>query len=101
MENFSFVLRIPSAHACYQDHFPGNPLVPGALLMCWLEDQLRDGYAMTLLGIKQIKFLAPVLPGYELHIAAKVTMEQLSVVATHQGIEVFKGTLLLRTTGCY
>lgn len=55
---------------------------------------------MTLAGIKQIKFLAPVLPGHELQIAAKVTATQLSVVATHQGIDLFKGTLLLKTTGC-
>ncbi|MFO1390570.1 hypothetical protein [Cellvibrio sp.] len=100
MENFSFVLPIPPAHACYKDHFPDNPLVPGALLMCWLGELLKDQYAMTLAGIKQIKFLAPVLPGHELQIAAKVTATQLSVVATHQGIDLFKGTLLLKTTGC-
>lgn len=61
-------LSIPAGHRCFTDHFPGAPLVPGALLLKWLMALLADnGYGQTRY-LKQIKFLAPVYPGDNLRV---------------------------------
>ena len=64
MNNTGLQLVVPRSHPCYADHFPGNPLVPGALLLQWIawrvEVQFQD---ITVTGIKLAKFLHAVLPG--------------------------------------
>ncbi len=58
----SLTLSVPREHPCFAGHFPGNPLVPGALLTQWLIDALADeGVHVT--QIRQLKFLLPVRPG--------------------------------------
>ena len=58
---------IPSDHPVLVDHFPGNPLVPGALIV----DQVLSGcepYAsedFCMLALKEIKFKSP-LRGHEI-----------------------------------
>jgi 3-hydroxyacyl-[acyl-carrier-protein] dehydratase len=92
----SLRLNIPPEHPCYADHFPGAPLVPGALLLKWimaqLEDELRaaDPHASEKPGrihyLKQIKFLAPVLPGAELLLNLSIgTQPQLVSLSAYVG----------------
>lgn len=55
----------PVDHPAAEGHFPGNPIIPGALL---LADTLRaiavaHGAALALSGIKAAKFHAPARPG--------------------------------------
>ena len=38
--NPEFTLLIPAEHPCYAGHFPGDPLVPGALLAQWVAETL-------------------------------------------------------------
>lgn len=50
-----------ASHPVFAGHFPGDPLVPGALLLAQVEALLRQhGYRLT--GCEQAKFLAPVRP---------------------------------------
>jgi len=55
-------LYVPTEHPCYEGHFPGNPIVPGALLLQWISDHAREVFNLRITGVKQMKFLAPVKP---------------------------------------
>lgn len=61
-------LPIPHEHRCFADHFPGAPLVPGALLLKWILTLLAEAGCGRIHYLKQVKFLAPVQPGDELRI---------------------------------
>ena len=55
----------PSDHAAAQGHFPGNPIIPGALL---LSEALRAietslGKDLCPYQIRSAKFIRPVRPG--------------------------------------
>ena len=55
----------PADHPAAEGHFPGNPIIPGAML---LADTLRaiaaaPGITLSLTGIKSAKFHAPARPG--------------------------------------
>lgn len=60
----------PVDHPCGAGHFPGNPIIPGALLL----DEVLGviGRQMDLTGnawhVKSAKFPQPVRPGDEVHI---------------------------------
>ena len=55
-------MRIPEQHPTFADHFPTNPIVPGALLLKWLLDLISNsGYKVH--ELKSCKFKALVRPG--------------------------------------
>ena len=67
----SVVLRIAPEHPAFAGHFPGQPLLPGVLLLSEvLEAALAEPALARVLGacprIGVAKFLAPVRPGAEL-----------------------------------
>lgn len=66
--NSELLFSVPLDHACYADHFPGNPLVPGALLLKWILGQIENQYKCKVMLLKSVKFLAPVKPGDDLQI---------------------------------
>jgi|JI10StandDraft_1071094.scaffolds.fasta_scaffold720892_1 3-hydroxymyristoyl/3-hydroxydecanoyl-(acyl carrier protein) dehydratase len=70
--NPTFETTLPADHPVFAGHFPGAPVVPGALLLNLVLEHLAKCMAIypataALAGqavqIEQAKFLAPVLPG--------------------------------------
>lgn len=56
---------IAEDHPAFRGHFPGYPLLPGALLLDWVIERAAAEWQVpsTALGIEQTKFLLPVRPG--------------------------------------
>ncbi len=79
-------LRFPAAHPAFAGHFPGAPMVPGALLLAAALDAL--GLARAGLEIASAKFLHPVPPGAEVEVSHRGNRIELRaegrVVATVQ-----------------
>lgn len=104
MKEISKILYVPAKHPSYAGHFPENPIVPGALLLQWLQisvEQALPGWSVV--EVPSAKFLAEVKPGDQLNISARFDEEtgRLRLVAEGVGGPACKITLLLeRAGGC-
>lgn len=63
-EPFSVPLRIDIAHPALPGHFPGNPVVPGVVLLQRVAAALRQWRNEPMTRF-EVKFLAPLLPGQD------------------------------------
>jgi len=61
---------VPADHPAYAGHFPGNPVLPGAVLLDVALHFIADASGLVLdrCEVGAVKFLNPVLPGDELEI---------------------------------
>ena len=62
------ILRLPAGHSSVEGHFPGNPIVPGAVLLDEILAAIERarGQPPAAWAVKSGKFLQPVRPGDEL-----------------------------------
>lgn len=59
---------VPPDHPAFAGHFPGNPILPGVVL---LDVALQiivntSGIALDICEVSSVKFLSPAIPGDEL-----------------------------------
>jgi 3-hydroxymyristoyl/3-hydroxydecanoyl-(acyl carrier protein) dehydratase len=71
----ALALTIPPDHPAFAGHFPGHPIVPGALLLdeavlCLAAAEQLD---VGLIDVAVAKFLRPVRPGEALRVSYKST----------------------------
>lgn len=61
-------LSVPREHPAFAGHFPGRPVLPGALLLDAVVHAMTEELALDLTEwqLATAKFLAPVSPGAEL-----------------------------------
>ncbi|GAC1534176.1 MAG: hypothetical protein NVS2B4_14480 [Ramlibacter sp.] len=69
----SVQVPIPSDHPAFAGHFPGNPLLPGVVLLAQAQEALlatSEGARWFSTGavLTAVKFLAPVRPGAALEV---------------------------------
>lgn len=58
------VVSIPPDHPSLAGHFPGNPVVPGVVVLQQVMDAIEARYGpFRLLGLDWVKFQQPVRPG--------------------------------------
>ncbi len=88
-------LQIPAQHPALTGHFPGNPIVPGVVILdaviCAAEAWL--GARFHVAGLSQAKFLAPLKPDEGARIELQLR-EKLLDFAVYRGQDsIAKGTL--------
>ncbi|HEV7489689.1 MAG TPA: hydroxymyristoyl-ACP dehydratase [Rhodanobacteraceae bacterium] len=55
-------LRIPASHPALAGHFPGNPIVPGVVLLDRISAALERADGEHLANIGVVKFMLPLRP---------------------------------------
>jgi 3-hydroxyacyl-[acyl-carrier-protein] dehydratase len=54
---------IPASHPCLDGHFPGNPIVPGVVILDEVAAAFRaEGPGVRICAVKQVKFLSFLVP---------------------------------------
>lgn len=89
-------LCIPHDHPSLAGHFPGQPVVPGVLLLdrivaaaeAWL------GTAVTLQSLPQVKFIAPLLPGQQAQLELKRNGTEFRFILQRDDTIIAQGTFV-------
>ena len=98
MTNLSIVFA--SDHPCGPGHFPGNPIIPGALLLSEVLTRIANDLAADNIvwNIKSAKFPQPVRPGDDVHISYRPGAErEISFDCRVHERKVLSGTASYRT----
>lgn len=91
---------IPADHPALPGHFPGNPIVPGVVLLSHVCAAVRReaGEAVRCSGFPSVKFLAPLLPGVPFSIALEFGAgNRVRFVCKTEDRTIAQGTLQIET----
>ena len=95
-ESRKLLLSIPQTHACYEGHFPGDPLVPGALMIQWLAELIQKEFpGVTLRSLKSMKFINPIRPGNQCEVLLNLQVGKLKVNCLIGGQSSLQGLFLV------
>ena len=84
----------PPDHPCYVDHFPGDPIVPGALLIQWIISAIEENNgAVSVVAVSSIKFMRPVYPGDHCLLSIVKATSATSIELKKGEVTVLKGKL--------
>ena len=84
-------IRIPAAHPALPGHFPGNPVVPGVVLLDRVAAALERWRGTRVAGLPQVKFLRPLAPDQDAEIVLAVTNHGIRFSIIHNGATLASG----------
>lgn len=90
-------LCVAADHPCLPGHFPGNPVVPGVVLLD-LTVQAAErwlGRALCVAGLPQVKFLAPLRPQETADVVLELEGAALRFGIERAGAPIAQGVLTL------
>lgn len=72
---FESLADIPADHPAFAGHFPGQPILPGVLLIQRVMDlaEASIGRSLAACALRNVKFIAPVMPGDQLRLELERT----------------------------
>ena len=94
--------RFPADHPSAPGHFPGNPIIPGALLLSEVARAIEADLGQSLhpFQVKAAKFLHPVRPGDSFLIEfSRIDRRRIGFRCTVSGIEALAGEVVLLDRG--
>ena len=96
-ERHEATFTVPASHPSLPGHFPGAPVVPGVVVLDLVlraasECQRR---AVSVSGLKQVKFLAPLLPEERADVALEIADEALNFRVKRAENVIAQGTFVL------
>lgn len=82
-------------HPCLSGHFPGNPIVPGVVLLECVAQAVQDwlGVSVNPRAFPSVKFLSPLKPGERANIFLSGAPPQLRFRCECGGRLLAQGTL--------
>ena len=77
VETFHNPSGFPAESRCLDGHFPGNPIVPGAVILAYLAARL-DATGRAVGRVERMKFQRSLLPGvpFEVRLAPGATADR-------------------------
>jgi 3-hydroxymyristoyl/3-hydroxydecanoyl-(acyl carrier protein) dehydratase len=92
---YSATFRVPAKHPALTGHFPGNPIVPGVVILdaviaaavAWL------GAGFQVRGLSHAKFLAPLKPDQAARIELVLRGPLVEFAVYREEATIAKGTL--------
>lgn len=90
MSRVEFGFRVGADHASLPGHFPGNPIVPGVLLLDGVMHGLQQATGLRLSHLKQVRFTSALLPDEQAQVSCEVdgTRASFRVTAQRHGVAV-------------
>lgn len=92
---------VPVEHPAFAGHFPGNPILPGVVLLDVALQTIATscGLALDICEIGSVKFLSPAVPGDELAIRHSISAGgtiRFDIAAGAR--KIASGSIVLRST---
>lgn len=86
---------VPADHPALAGHFPGNPLVPGVVILDEVIAAVREVWPdCRVTGVSSAKFVSPLRPDQKITIkVARVSDQLIRFSCTHHGRIVAQGVL--------
>jgi 3-hydroxymyristoyl/3-hydroxydecanoyl-(acyl carrier protein) dehydratase len=96
-ERHAATFTVPASHPSLPGHFPGTPVVPGVVLLDLVLRAASEWqrHEVSVSGLKQAKFLAPLLPEERADVALEVTGEELGFRVSRGEQLIAQGTFVL------
>lgn len=92
---------VPLDHPAFAGHFPGNPILPGVVLLDVALQIIATscGIAPDICEVSSVKFLSPAAPGDELVIRHSVSASGAIRFDINAGTrKIASGSIVLRST---
>jgi 3-hydroxyacyl-[acyl-carrier-protein] dehydratase len=95
LNSFQTETIVPADHPCLAGHFPGNPLVPGVVILDEVITAVAEVWPdCRAAGISSAKFVRPLRPGQTMVVeATRVSDQSIRFSCRHEGITVAQGVL--------
>ena len=97
-----FAFSIPDNHPSLSGHFPGNPIVPGVLLLDQLIHEIAMRAACEVTHFPWVKFKAPLQPQEAAHACIRIReskgMFSINVVESRESRLIVEGAVVLAKT---
>lgn len=88
-------LTIPPDHPAFAGHFPGNPVVPGVVLLDLAQCAVERALGRTVTGLAVAKFHRPLRPGETVRLQVTEAGDAARFVLELDGQKVADGRFLL------
>ena len=90
MSDAGETFRIPSTHPSLPGHFPGNPIVPGVVLLDRVAAAVeKSGARIAKIGV--VKFMTPLKPGEDATLAIVRDGTRISFRIDRDGTPILRG----------
>jgi acyl-coenzyme A synthetase/AMP-(fatty) acid ligase len=88
------VIRIPAEHPSLAGHFPGDPLVPGVVLLDAVLAHIRERRSGAISSLPSVKFLSAVRPKETIRLRLEFNDTSVRFTGLREATPVFEGSFV-------